>query len=135
MVSTPKITGTPRREARVHEAARAFAGHVIEVRRVAADHAAQRDHRMVPAAGGEHLGRQRQFEGAGHALDQQARGVAAMLAPGARGAVDELVDQRGIEARRDDGDAACAGVETVLAGSWVPVMGAGVYRPTRPRSP
>ena len=91
-----------RREAGIHQAARAFAGHVVEVRRVAADHAAQRDHRIHRATGGEHLGGQRQLEGAGHALDQQARGIAAVRAPGLGGAVDELIDQRGVETRRDD---------------------------------
>ena len=61
---------------------------------------------------------QRQLEGAGHALEQQPRRLAAVLAPGARRAVDELVDQRGIEARRDDGDATLARVETGCAGEW-----------------
>ena len=117
------------REARVHEAARALARHVIEMRRVAADHAAQRDHRVVLAAGGELERRQRQLEGAGRAHARRVhRRLPPCAGPGARGALDELVDQRGIEARRDDGHAVAAGIEAALAGSWYPVMGAEVYR-------
>ena len=86
------------------------------MRRVAADHAAERDHRVHRTTGGEHLGGQRQFEGAGHALEQQARRIAAMRAPGLRGAVDELIDQRRVETRGDDDDATLAGVESLEVG-------------------
>ena len=117
VVSTPKITGTPLAQARVHEAARALAGHVLEMRRVAANHAAERDHRVVLAAGRELERRQRQLEGAGRAQHDQLVGAAAVRAPGARGALDQLVDERGIEARRDDGHATAARIEAALAGS------------------
>ena len=56
----------------------------------------------VLAARGELERRQRQFEGARHAHDQQPRRLAAVRGPGARRALDQLIDQRRVEARRDD---------------------------------
>ena len=47
VVSTPNATGTPDSSASLRQTLRAFAGHVIEVRRIAADHRAQADDAVV----------------------------------------------------------------------------------------
>ena len=53
VVSTPKIDRHAGVAGGIGDAARRFAGDEIEMRRVAADHAAQRDHGIVAAGGGE----------------------------------------------------------------------------------
>jgi hypothetical protein len=70
-VSTPKITGTPVSSDARGEARGGLARDVVEMRRVAADHAAQRDHRIVAPTGRQLARGQRQLEGAGHAQDHQ----------------------------------------------------------------
>ena len=85
-VSTPKTTGMPVSQLDVLQPAGAFARDVLEMRRVAADDAAERDDRVVLAAHGERARSHGQLERARHARDQQALRRAAMLAPRGDGA-------------------------------------------------
>jgi hypothetical protein len=127
VVSTPKMTGTPVARAGVHEPARALARDVVEVRRVAADHAAERDHRFHGATGREHLGGQRQFEGTRNAFDEQARRITAVRDPRLRApsmswsTSSALKRAAMMTTRRRVASNCCVLVRD-------PVMGAGVYR-------
>ena len=68
------------------------------------------------AARREHLGGQRQFERAGYTFEQQPRRLATVISPRLRCAFDQLIDQRIVEARRNDNDATLAGIELSGAG-------------------
>src|SRR6202043_206072 len=86
------------------QAARAFAGDIVEVRRVAADHAAEGHEGVVTAAGGKLACDYRQLERARHAHHRKVGGGAAVLEPGAGGTLEQTRHDEIVEARRDDRD-------------------------------
>src|SRR5580700_2958885 len=97
-------------EARQLQAARAFTGHIVKVRRVAADHTPERHERVITTAGGQLAGRDRQLERARYAHHRQVRGRAAVLEPRAGGALEQTRHDEIVETRRDDRDFAAARV-------------------------
>ena len=109
-VSTPNATGTPLSSAAQLQAAGALAGDILEMRRVAADHAAERHDRVEAAAAGEAAHRHRQLEGAGHAHHRQLARLTAALEPGGLRSLEKTRDDEIVEARRDDRHLASARV-------------------------
>ena len=87
------------------QAARGFAGNIVEVRRIPANHAAECDHRVEAAARGEPADHHRQLEGTGNAHHREVVRAAAALEPGGSCTLEQTRDDEIVEARRDDGHA------------------------------
>src|SRR5215831_1601214 len=84
------------------QAVRRLTGDVFEVRRVAADHAAECDHGIVATARGESAHHHWQLEGAGYAHHGEILCGATALVPGSARALEEARDDEVVEARSDD---------------------------------
>ena len=102
VVSTPKATGTPVTEHHLLQAARALAGDVLKMRRVAADHAAERHHvrrschcnaRACTASGSSKAPGTRVPRAAPQAL------TSGFARHASRAPADQLLDQLGVVAR------------------------------------
>src|SRR5215469_5855758 len=81
---------------------RRLTGDVFEVRRVAANHAAQCDHGIVATARGESADHHWQLERAGYAYHGEILGGATALVPGGARALEQAQDDEVVEARGDD---------------------------------
>ena len=86
VVRTPNDTGNAGLDRRELEPAGRLAGHVVEVRRLAADDAPERDDAGVAAGLGERHRRERQLERAGHGNDRDrvaldSRGIELLERP------------------------------------------------------
>ena len=103
-VSTPKPIGSSNSQADAIQPRRAFAADVVEMRRGAADHHAERDEAVVLARTREPLGGQRQLEGAGHP-DEIDRGIGDPVPlQRVEGAANEVLDDPVIEAGGKDAE-------------------------------
>ena len=117
-VSTPNATGTPLSSARALQAAGTFAGDVLEMRRVAADHAAERHQRVEAAAAGEATHGHRQLEGPGHAHHRQLARLTAALEPGGLRSLEKACDDEIVEARCHDRHLASVRVRLAFDDAW-----------------
>src|SRR6185436_5290813 len=79
-------------ERRLDDPARGLAADVLEVRRAAADDAAQRDDGLMASGLGQPPARQRQLPGAGHEDDRDAIGGDTALHEPRDGSVEEALD-------------------------------------------
>src|SRR5579871_41479 len=86
------------------------------MRRIPADHAAERDHGRKTLAHRELACDDRQLESSRHARDQQIGGLPAMLCPGSSRAFQQAGYDEVIETRSDDRDAQIARGELTLEG-------------------
>ena len=91
--------------ARVGEPARRFAGDVVEVRRVAANHGADGDERVVALGREQAARRDRQLPRARHPDDVDVVDRDAVPHERVERAVDQRLDDVSIEAAGDDGEA------------------------------
>ena len=113
-VKMPKPIGISSFKLTCADAAARFAGHVVEMRRRAADDAAERDQRVVAAARGQLLDGERCLERARHANDLDVAGSDAVLQQRADGGVEQSIDDEVVEPRRDDAEAQAARVEVAF---------------------
>ena len=95
-VRSPKLTGTPVSSAAWITPRDGLAADVVEVRRAAADHAAERDHGLVAAGLGQPPARERQLPRPGHQHDRDAAGADAALLEARDSAVEEPLDDIGV---------------------------------------
>jgi hypothetical protein len=100
-VSTPKATGISCAEADLGDALGALAGHVLEVRRAAADHGTEGDDRVVLAAARQALAGQGNLEGAGHAHTVICSSATPWRRSVSSGAVEEVLDHKTVPAPDD----------------------------------
>ena len=115
-MSTPKLTGIVACRRSSGDAARGLAGDVIEVRRGAADHRAERDHR-VDAAAIDHAAHDlRQLPGAGAAHDRDVVRVAARAHDRVERARDQRLDDEPVEPARDDREPQAGGGQGAFDG-------------------
>ena len=96
--------GDARVERRLDHAPRGLAADVLEVRRPAANDAAERDDRLVAARLGQAPAGERQLPRPGHEHDRDLVGADAALHQPVDRAVEEPLDDVGVVPRRDDGD-------------------------------
>ncbi len=89
----------------------ALPGDVVEMRRVAANHTAQRYDGIVPTACGELARDDGDLECARHACDEQVIGSATPFQPRRRGALEQACDDEVVEACRHDRNLAVASGE------------------------
>ncbi len=104
-VRMPLPIGMPNSSATLDTPAADSLRHDLEVIRLAANHRAQRDERVVVARLREPLQRERRFERAGHGDDGHVVVGDARFAQRAQRAAEQSLADRRIEARQDDGDA------------------------------
>ena len=116
--ATSGISNVPGVQADPGQAARAFAGHVVEMRRAAANHCAQRND-AVDAPCRRHLvDSERHLERTRDTDDLDVAIDGAVLAQAMQGALDQGLDNEIIEARCDDRKACVADDEVPFSGLY-----------------
>ena len=101
--------GPPGVQPDAHDPGRGLAGHVLEVRRLAADDAAEADHRVV--IGGQRPGGERDLERPGHPRHRDVVVGDAGRRQSAAGTVEQAQRDVAVEAGGDDGHAQTGTVE------------------------
>src|SRR5579872_2645503 len=98
-----KADGNARCQLHVHDPPRAFAGHIIEVRRLSAYHDAKRNDRIDSVVRcNDSLCSERQLEAAGHVINGDVFGAYAAFCKGATRTIFEPLRKLLVKARRDD---------------------------------